>query len=180
MTDNFDSCSDEDLVKEIVTGNEDAFRVLHGRYEKLVFYHVGLHFSFDEIEDVAQEIFENVYKQIKNFDPQIAKFKTFLISILKNQILYNLRKKERMRGIFVKDSNLDVTDGRNFAADLEQKQTYEMAMKNLSLQDRTVLDLRVEGYKLEEIAQGLKISYDAARASSSRGIKKLKKYLGFN
>jgi len=75
---------DEFLVRQILGGNRDAFRLLVLRYQRPLFRFLGLlGFTRDAAEDVAQQTFLRVYRALGSFDPQQAKFSTWLFTIAK-------------------------------------------------------------------------------------------------
>lgn len=75
---------DEFLVRQILGGNRDAFRLLVLRYQRPLFRFLGLlGFPRDAAEDVAQQTFLRVYRALGSFDPGQAKFGTWLFTIAK-------------------------------------------------------------------------------------------------
>lgn len=75
---------DEFLVRQILGGNREAFRLLVLRYQRPLFRFLGLlGFAQDAAEDVAQQTFLRVYRSLATFDPQQAKFATWLFTIAK-------------------------------------------------------------------------------------------------
>jgi len=75
---------DEFLVRQIVGGNRDAFRLLVVRYQRPLFRFLGLlGFAQDAAEDIAQQTFLRVYRSLASFDPQRARFSTWLFTIAK-------------------------------------------------------------------------------------------------
>jgi RNA polymerase sigma-70 factor (ECF subfamily) len=75
---------DEFLVRQIVGGNREAFRLLVLRYQRPLFRFLGLlGFAQDAAEDVAQQTFLRVFRSLGSFDPQQAKFSTWLFTIAK-------------------------------------------------------------------------------------------------
>jgi len=75
---------DEFLVRQILGGNREAFRLLVLRYQRPLFRFLGvLGFAQDAAEDVAQQTFLRVYRSLASFDPRQAKFATWLFTIAK-------------------------------------------------------------------------------------------------
>lgn len=75
---------DEFLVRQILGGNRDAFRLLVLRYQRPLFRFLGLlGFAQDAAEDLAQATFLRVYRALGDFDPQRAKFSTWMFTIAK-------------------------------------------------------------------------------------------------
>src|SRR3569832_2422540 len=75
---------DEFLVRQILGGNREAFRLLVLRYQRPLFRFLGLlGFAQDAAEDLAQQTFLRVYRALGSFDPRQAKFSTWLFTIAK-------------------------------------------------------------------------------------------------
>jgi len=89
-----DKLSDQALISLIKNGDKDAFTVLVKRYEKkvlnILFLQLG---SIPELEDLAQEVFIKVFKNLKNFRGE-AKFSTWLYRITIN-VSYDYRRKKQ-------------------------------------------------------------------------------------
>ena len=100
--------SDDKLIFEYLEGNKDAFNILVTRHLKSV-----LNFAYrvtgnrDDAEDISQETFLKLWKNLKNFDPT-KKFRTWLFTITRNSATDLLRKR---RGINFSD--LENEDGKN-------------------------------------------------------------------
>jgi len=75
---------DEFLVRQILGGSREGFRLLVLRYQRPLFRFLGvLGFAQDAAEDVAQQTFLRAYRSLASFDPQQAKFSTWLFTIAK-------------------------------------------------------------------------------------------------
>lgn len=60
--------SDSELIKSLVNGEYEHFRIFIKRFESLVFETVGRHVPEDMTEDIAQEVFIKVFKSLKTLD----------------------------------------------------------------------------------------------------------------
>lgn len=88
------------LIREFIDGNEDAFSTLVLKHKEkvrnLVFLTLG---DADNVDDISQDVFINVFHKIKDFRFE-SKFTTWLYRITVNKCRDYLRKK-RVRSIFV-------------------------------------------------------------------------------
>src|ERR1700733_2556258 len=86
--------SDNDLVLQYRSGNKKAFEALVERYFAHVFNFITRYTS-DQVaaEDIVQETFVKVWKNIKKFD-ETKNFKSWLFTIARNTSLDWLRKKK--------------------------------------------------------------------------------------
>ena len=96
--------NDEELVKRVKKGDIDAFEEIIAKYEKRVF---GLIYNVikneNEIEDVAQEVFMKVYKNIDRFKGNSSLY-TWIYKITVNLCLDVIRKKKEV--IYIKPKGL--------------------------------------------------------------------------
>jgi RNA polymerase sigma-70 factor (ECF subfamily) len=86
---------DYELVSSLKAGNVNAFRFLVDKYRNLV-WHIVLRMTNrrEDAEDLAQEVFVRVYKQIGNFRGD-SKLSTWIGSVAYNSCVDHLRKRKR-------------------------------------------------------------------------------------
>ncbi|HAR38066.1 MAG: hypothetical protein A2W86_09455 [Bacteroidetes bacterium GWD2_45_23] len=89
--------SDEQLIKEIISGNHAAFKNLMEKYQLQVFRTVmGFVHTKEDAEEVTQDIFVRVYQSISSFRHD-AEFSTWLYRITVNTSLNFLRSNRKNR-----------------------------------------------------------------------------------
>lgn len=87
--------NDQDLIKQVLSGNRQAFASLVDRYKDYVFTVVlRLVKVREEAEEIAMDVFMKVYKNLGQFGGQ-AKFSTWLYSIAYRTSIDFLRLKKR-------------------------------------------------------------------------------------
>lgn len=85
---------DEHLIIEYLDGNQDSFRLLVEKYTPSI-YNFSVRFVGPEYaNDITQDVFIKVWKNIKKFDSKRANFKTWIFTITRNTITDYLRKKK--------------------------------------------------------------------------------------
>jgi len=85
--------TDEQIVKEVIAGQVEAFGVLVQRYEdKLKRYGRRFLSSAEGIEDIAQKIFISVYQNLKSFDTG-RRFSPWIYRIAHNAFVNALKKR---------------------------------------------------------------------------------------
>ena len=94
---NYDQMTDEELVKNSLK-SEDAFYSLMKRYEPVLirYIHRMTQVNREEAEDLLQEIFIKVYRNLNGFDTNL-KFSTWVYRITHNEIISQYRKKGQIR-----------------------------------------------------------------------------------
>ncbi|MCE5205574.1 MAG: RNA polymerase sigma factor [Porphyromonadaceae bacterium] len=89
--------SDEQLIKEITSGNHAAFKSLMEKYQLQVFRTVmGFVHTKEDAEEVTQDIFIRVYQSLSSFHHD-AEFSTWLYRITVNMSLNFLRSNRKNR-----------------------------------------------------------------------------------
>jgi len=89
---------DEFLVRQILGGNRDAFRLLVLRYQRPLFRFLGLlGWAPDAAEDLAQQTFLRVHRSLADFDSSQAKFGTWLFTIAKRLAMNERGRAHRQR-----------------------------------------------------------------------------------
>jgi len=180
--------SDQQLVADYIAGNEKSLEILIKRYLKPIYSfsyrYVG---NPQNAEDVTQEVFVKVWRNLKKFDQQKS-FKTWIFSIAKNTSIDCLRKKKA-----VPFSNFENEAGKNILIEtlvdpspLSDKlferfsiaQMLSSVMKILSPKYRMVLFLRYNDHlNFREIAESLDESINTIKSRHRRAMIMLKRFL---
>ena len=163
------SAIDRELAQAVAAGDSDAFEKLYRKYYKRV-YSLCLRMLGDPTlaEDMAQEVFLQVYRKIGSFRGDSA-FTTWLHSLTVNQVLMHFRK----RGVKLEQT----ADEEEFAnvvdtplqstrrTSIIDRLALDKAIAQLAPGYRTVFVLHdVEGYEHEEIAEMLGISVGTSKS----------------
>lgn len=184
---NAEDRSDYELIDESISGNEDAFGILMGRYENslygLIFKMVRNH---EETQDLVQEAFIKSYNALASFNKQYS-FSTWLFKIASNNCIDHLRKRK------LKTTSIDApiqTENGSLSQDLpdnsynperdslrnELFSSVNSIIEELPEKYRVVINLRhKEDNSYEEIAQALNIPIGTVKARIFRAREILKK-----
>lgn len=175
---------DEQLVKLVLSGSEDAFRDLVRRYQRPI-YALILRMVRDpsDAEELAQEVFVKAYRALDRFD-RSRKFSSWLFKIAHNTSIDRLRRKQ-LATVPLESSEDEVDpisvvpDGGTLspAAAVESGQlaaAFEVALGRLRPAYREVLILRFqEGLAYEEIAEVTGLSLGTVKTHLHRARKKM-------
>ena len=179
--------NDEKLVADYLKGDEQALRLLIERYLGPIYNFVYRYVGSEDAEDITQNVFVNIWKNIKKFDRN-RKFKTWIFSIAKNASLDWLKKKKPLAF-----SDFQNEEGENLLAesivdssplpeelfsqsDLNRK--LSEVIKKLNPNYRIVLTLRYnDHFTFREIAETLGESLDTVKSRHRRALNTLKKFL---
>jgi len=99
---------DTRLVAAFIKGDGDSFAALVDRHMPMVYKftyrYVG---NADAANDIVQDVFIKVWKNIKKFDPE-KNFKTWLLTIAKNTALDSIKKKKAILFSKIEEGETDL------------------------------------------------------------------------
>lgn len=128
---------DETLIKEYLGGDQDSLKTLIDKYAPSI-YNFSIQFvGRDNAEDITQDVFLKVWKNLRNFNIEKASFKTWIFTISRNTITDYLRKKK-----MINFSELD-NEEESFESSIEDSEVLpdESFAK---LQDKEFLNIILE------------------------------------
>ncbi len=181
MTNN--QTDDNQLIEQYLKGNEQALETLISRYLRpmysFIYQKVG---SAADAQDISQEVFLKVWKNIKKFDPK-KKFKPWLFQIAKNTCIDYLRKKksipfsrfENDKGQNVLLETLVSPSHVNLLDTLHNKAAFAVLTKDLSGHERQIIQLRhTQGMTFREIASVCEESINTIKSRYRRILKHMR------
>ena len=94
------NATDDELMTSLIAGDIVALEVLYDRYSTLVFS-VSLRVLYDRqlAEDVTQEVFLVLMRELERYDPARGPLGTYLYAIARNVSRHRLRKERRFVGL---------------------------------------------------------------------------------
>lgn len=178
------------FITAIQNNEPEAFRTLVTNHQDMIVNTCyGFVKNLADAEDVAQEVFIEVYRSIHKFRAD-AKLSTWLYRIAVNKSIDFLRKKKRkswlgsIQGMFESEDKVNaIADKRqpNPQKALEQSERREIlqsAIDKLTENQRIAFTLhKFEGLSYKEIAAIMGLSISAVESLMHRGKKNLKKLL---
>ncbi|HSK08776.1 MAG TPA: sigma-70 family RNA polymerase sigma factor [Vicinamibacterales bacterium] len=171
------------------SGDEPAFQRLVERHSLAVF-HLAFRLTGNEsdAEDVVQETFLKVYRELKRFEAR-SSFRTWLHRVTVNCSYDLLRRRPRHRFEPIEADGSAGGSGAEPEADaaarpdrlaygVEVHDRIQAAMEQLSPAERTAFVLRhFEGRSLEEIGKALGLRLGATKHSVFRAVQKMRRAL---
>lgn len=176
--------SDNELIKEIIYGNESAMELLVKRHYSMVHSFVyRLTGDYNLSYDLTQEIFIKMMKSINRYDYKKGNFKSWILKISSNHCRDYFRTSTyKQRNEFSDINEIEIKSNENIIDLLEIKEDrilVKSAIDNLPTLQREAIILKYyHDLKIKEISN---ITGDMENTIKSRlfnGIKNLKKYLG--
>lgn len=174
------------LVRQCMAGDSQAWQQLvtsqHRRIYAICYRFTG---SGSDAEDLTQEVFLKLYKNLSSFDTQKGSFQTWITTLARNLLVDHFRRTRIDRASDSLDVSIDGEDGsptmgdrladnrpsqEQHIAGLELKARIQSALKQISPELREAVILRdLEDMDYKEIAQVLRIPEGTVKSRISRG-----------
>jgi len=182
------------LIAQCLGGDQRAWHQLVTSQHKRI-YAICYRFTNDatEAEDITQDVFLKVYRNLASFDPEKGGFHTWLTTLTRNLLVDNYRRTRQDRSTDSLDVSLSgEEDGPTMAdrladsrpnqeqryAGLELKARIQAALAKLSPDLREAVILRdLEDMDYKEVALVLKIPEGTVKSRISRGRAELARML---
>lgn len=197
----YDDYNDNELIYLIYDFNEEANRILHEKYYKIIKIKVAKYRALArriglDTCDLMQEGLLGLEEAINSYrDNKDMKFSSFANMCIERQILSVVNYHSRKKHTFLNDScSIDAEDekGRtmldySLKSDIdplmmmekeeEKNSIYDLMTKDLSKLEKEVFELKLNGLDYREIARLLNKSYKSIDSALQRIRVKLKKIL---
>ncbi|GAC1414338.1 MAG: hypothetical protein NVSMB62_00070 [Acidobacteriaceae bacterium] len=174
------------LVRRCMAGDQQAWQQLvvsqHRRIYAICYRFTG---SACDAEDLTQDVFLKLYKNLESFDGQKGSFQTWITTLARNLLVDHFRRTRLDRASDSLDASLtDDDDGPSmadrladprpsqevYAAGLELKVKIQHALAQLSPELREAVVLRdLEDMDYKDIAEVLRIPEGTVKSRISRG-----------
>jgi RNA polymerase sigma factor (sigma-70 family) len=181
--------AEEELLTQLKLGDENAFRFLVENNQKRVYNTVlSIVQNSEEAEDIAQEVFIEVFKSVKNFRGD-SKISTWLYRIATTKALEELRKKKAGKRFafftnLFSENNEIIHDSATFehpGVTLENKESAKMlfsAINKLPENQKVAFTLaNIEGLNYQEIMEVMNLSVGSVESLLFRAKTNLRKSL---
>jgi RNA polymerase sigma-70 factor (ECF subfamily) len=174
--------SDEELVKESLESDKQAFGEIVRRYQNMVARTVkGMLGDSVFSEDIGQEVFIKLFYSLSEFRGE-AKLSTYIQKIAINLTLNEIKRKKRFFSMFSQKGNNEMheyevadrdNEERNDASELVNK-----ALMKLDPRFRVIVNMRmIQGYSTKETAEILDLPLGTVLSRLSRAQEQLKTIL---
>jgi RNA polymerase sigma factor (sigma-70 family) len=171
------------LIEQLksVQTREKAFRELISLYKERLYWHIRkIVISHDDADDVLQNTFIKIYKNIGKFN-QESKLYSWMYRIATNEALtfINIRARERKVDISEMHEQLasSLESDVYFSGD-EIQQILQKAIATLPQKQRLVFNMKYfDEIKYHEMSEILETSIGALKASYFHAVKKIENYI---
>jgi RNA polymerase sigma-70 factor (ECF subfamily) len=168
---------DRELVRRVLAGQTDDFRVLVDRYQQSIFrFASGLLGDREEARDVTQEAFLAAFANLSGYDSTRAVFSTWLFTMARNRCL-NLIKRSRPIALKEPESIAEVTSADSMVSQ-ELSQQLDRALASLPVEQRSAFVLaEIEELPYAEIARIERTSLGTVKSRIHRAKQRLQSLL---
>ncbi len=180
---------DNKLIELIKANNQDAFRDMVIKYQTLVINTCyGFVHNQDDAQDIAQEVFIEVYRSIHKFR-QESKLSTWLYRISTNKSINYIRDNKKNKWLLSLDllfekeqpeneNNTSVDSPQEVLEQDEKKKILYQAIDNLPDNQKIAFTLyKYDDLSYKEIAEVMKISLSSVESLIFRAKRNLQKKL---
>ena len=170
--------NDHELIREFQNGDENSFNILTKRYVQKVYgYFIQITGDEMDAEDLTQDVFLKLYKNLKKFRFESA-FTTYLYRINSNQINSYFRK-SKWRNLLNLDDYPELTDEPENYEREWTRQKLRNVISTLPKKQQAVVTMRIiQQLPFRDIAEVLNISDNSAKVNFHYAIKRLKEKIG--
>lgn len=164
---------------------DEAFASLLKKYQQKIYWHVRrLVVDHDDADDLVQDIFVKVWKNLENFRED-AQLYTWLYRIATNECITFLNKKKQRQNVSLDDEGSayladSLTDTSYFNGNQAQLKL-QQALLTLPEKQRLVFNMKYfDDLKYEEISEIVGTSVGALKASYHLAVKKIAQFIEAN
>lgn len=180
--------NEKELIRRAKNGEKSAFEEIISLYEKKVFSTIYYMVKNEhEVEDIAQEVFVKIYKNLKNFKEESSLY-TWIYRITINVCIDEIKKKKNV--VYI-DEKLQTDEGElefqledeskgpdELAEDEELKRKLTECIRKLPVDQSTMIILRdIKGFTYMEIAEMTKTNLGTVKSKINRARASLKRIL---
>lgn len=162
--------SDAELIREAQSGHREAFAELYRRHEAVVYrFACAMTGSSVVAEDVVQEVFLTLMRDLTRYDPVRAALPTYLYGVARNISRARARKDRRFVNLEAASSVLANDDPAARISEREDVRVLRVAIRGLPAKFREVLvlcDLHELDYA--QVAVILRVPVGTVRSRLSR------------
>jgi RNA polymerase sigma-70 factor (ECF subfamily) len=169
------------LIERVLAGHKNDYGVLIDRYYKELFKYIyNLTNSYETTEDLLQEVYMKVYKNLHKFNPDKASFRTWLYRISSNHTLNFLKNKSNRMNKYtyeyddtINSSNENIE--KKAVKDERINQIIEVMKRVLKPKHQKIISLHYfSNLTPKEISETTKIPLKTVYKAIKSGIKKIK------
>lgn len=172
---------EQDLIKQIIKGNQQAFEELYNLYKSKVYNTaIGYLQNFEDAEEVTQDVFTTIFRKAHTFKGN-AKVSTWIYRITINMAINQIKKRSKQPTSELESQEILLTDFGHPGIQLENQEKSKhlfYAIDSLVEKQKTAFILSyIEGLPRQEVAGIMATSLKSVESLLQRAKNNLKKKL---
>jgi len=172
--------SEENLVRQAVDGNQQAFTRLYDEHFDKIYRYIYFRVSNQaEAEDLTQEVFLKALQAIGSYKWRDLPFAAWLFRIAHNQVIDHLRKRSKQKKAPLEEAAaVSMEDPVAMTEHKSEIEELTSAVKELPSAQQEVISLRfISGLPIAEVAKTLGKSEGTVKALQFNGTVSLRRIL---
>lgn len=164
--------SENDAISAAKTGDSHAFTVLYEMHKPMVRSLCRNMLDDDLADDLTQDVFLHLHQHIHQYDGR-SSFATWLYKMTKNKVFMYLRRinsRPKIAKWIDDETKFDIASRYDLHKDVDTRLT----LQRLSDRHLPVVELRAEGYSIEDISKRSGLSMSATKSRIYQSRKRLK------
>lgn len=175
--------AEETLIEQLKNPltQEQAFRSLMTLYKERLYWHIRkIVISHDDADDVLQNTFVKIYRNINNFKAE-SKLYSWMYRIATNESITFINKRAKQNHIDVSEMQYQLAE--NLEADVyfdgdEMQLQLQKAIATLPQKQRLVFNMKYfDEMKYNDMSEILETSVGSLKASYHHAVKKIERFL---
>lgn len=174
--------SDEELMRQLAGGRQEALGPLYSRYARLIFNVAARALDRAAAEEIVQEVFLAVWRKAAAFDPARGAFRPWAMQIAHYRILNELRRRTRRPQVEPDPDGLHLAGLPDAGPEPEEvawreavRSAVHAALEELPAPQRQALGLAFfDDLTHEEVAVELNLPLGTAKTRIRSGLRKLR------
>lgn len=168
---------EDELVSRLQAQDKNAFAILYDNYSSSLYGIVLKIVQTSEVaEDVLQEAFVKIWKNISSYDKNKGRLFTWMLNIARNTAIDKLRTKGEKYEIRDIDDSVYQVDTKSNTSMKVEHIGVKQSVQNLKPEFRTIIDMAYYGgYTQEEISKELNIPLGTVKTRMRNAIIELRK-----
>lgn len=177
---------EEELVKQLKNKQtqEKAFRILMSQYKERLYWHIRkIVISHDDADDVLQNTFVKVYRNIENFKEE-SKLYSWMYRIATNESITFINKRAKQKVVDISEYQLSLADSLQddvLYSGSEIQLILQNAIATLPQKQQLVFNMKYfDEMKYSDMSEVLGTSVGALKSSYFHAVKKIEKIISLN
>jgi RNA polymerase sigma-70 factor (ECF subfamily) len=177
--------TEEELIKALKSDDGQAVGILYDRYSSFLYGLINRIVHSEQIsEDILQESFVRIWKNIKSYDSRKSKLVTWMSNIARNLSIDKIRSKEYKKALLHVDPSGKNHDISDFVNIIENSSTGSFNPEHIGVKEmldrlepeyRKLIDMvYFEGYTQAETAKEIGIPLGTVKTRIRKAILKLR------